>query len=185
LPCAPWLALWHSNLPPTHSSSSSSSHGAQGTRGAGPQGLHQGGRQEGPGPVWDGRAGCVLLRGVMVAAAEVLLLGQQVKQQQQQQQQSEGTSHQSSPQHSSSPPGGVSFFNVAVDEPNGDMAMLEKVMEGCNALVDEAAEERKGGAGDIGKFLLSAGDEQLVAYGHMPKALEEKGLTLKVGGSGG
>lgn len=80
--------------------------------------------------------------------------------------------------------GGVSFFNVAADEPAGDMALLEKVMEGANAPVDEAAEERKGGAGDIGKFFLSAGEAQLAAYGHLPKALVPKGLSLKVRGGG-
>jgi len=35
-------------------------------------------------------------------------------------------------------------------------------------------------AGDIGKFFFSAGDNALIAYGHMPKSLESKGLTLKV-----
>ena len=34
-------------------------------------------------------------------------------------------------------------------------------MEGANAPVDEAAEERKGGAGEIAKMLLSAGDSQV------------------------
>ncbi len=43
--------------------------------------------------------------------------------------------------------GGVTFFNIAVDEPKGDFFLLEKVLEGANAEVDEAAEERKGGAG--------------------------------------
>lgn len=32
----------------------------------------------------------------------------------------------------------------------GEIELLEKVMEGANAEVDEAAEERKGGAGDLG-----------------------------------
>ena len=43
--------------------------------------------------------------------------------------------------------GGVLFFNIAVETPNGDFALLEKVLEGANTEVDEAAEERKGGAG--------------------------------------
>uniref|UniRef100_A0A7S3VPK0 Uncharacterized protein n=1 Tax=Dunaliella tertiolecta TaxID=3047 RepID=A0A7S3VPK0_DUNTE len=75
--------------------------------------------------------------------------------------------------------GGVCFFNVSAEEPNGDWKLLEKVMEGANAPVDEAAEERKGGAGDIGKFFFSAGDDKLIAFGHMPKSLESKGLGLK------
>lgn len=80
--------------------------------------------------------------------------------------------------------GGIQYFNVSVETPEGDMALLEKVLEGANAPVDEAAEERKGGAGDIGKFLLSAGETQLVGIGHVPKALAEaKGLTVKVRGA--
>ncbi|KAL4426798.1 hypothetical protein ABPG77_006584 [Micractinium sp. CCAP 211/92] len=76
--------------------------------------------------------------------------------------------------------GGVCFFNLAVDTPNGDLALLEKVMEGANQPVDEAAEERKGGAGDLGKCFLSAGDKQLAVFFHLPKALSEsKGISLK------
>ncbi|KAL6756720.1 hypothetical protein V8C86DRAFT_2643538 [Haematococcus lacustris] len=76
--------------------------------------------------------------------------------------------------------GGVMYFNVSVETPEGDMALLEKVLEGANVVVDESAEERKGGAGDIGKFLLSAGETQLVGIAHVPKALaEEKKLTVK------
>ncbi|KAI7836232.1 hypothetical protein COHA_009872 [Chlorella ohadii] len=76
--------------------------------------------------------------------------------------------------------GGVVFFNLAVDVPNGDMALLEKVMEGANAPVDEAAEERKGGAGDLAKCFLSAGDKQLAMFFHLPKQLAaDKGVTLK------
>lgn len=86
--------------------------------------------------------------------------------------------------------GGVKFFNLAVETPEGDIEVLELVMQGeqgagrcgallrhgssltpfvcCHALlsaattgmnaeVDEAAEERKGGSGHLGKMLLSAG----------------------------
>ncbi len=41
----------------------------------------------------------------------------------------------------------LQFFNISVDVPEGDFTLLEKVMEGANTEVDEAAEERKGGAG--------------------------------------
>ena len=47
--------------------------------------------------------------------------------------------------------GGVVFFNLAVETPDGDMELLEYVMEGANVPVDEAAEERKGGAGGLAK----------------------------------
>jgi hypothetical protein len=76
--------------------------------------------------------------------------------------------------------GGVKFFHVRIESANGDFALLDKVMEGANAPVDEAAEERKGGAGGIAKALLSAGDKQLAMLVHAPKALqEEKEVTLK------
>lgn len=48
--------------------------------------------------------------------------------------------------------GGVCFFNLAVDTPEGDIELLQSVIDGANAEVDESAEERKGGAGDIGAY---------------------------------
>jgi hypothetical protein len=53
--------------------------------------------------------------------------------------------------------GGVKHFNVAVDTPQGDIELLKLVLEGANKEVDEGAEERKGGAGGIGKCFYSAG----------------------------
>jgi hypothetical protein len=55
--------------------------------------------------------------------------------------------------------GGVKHFNVAVDTPKGDIELLKKVLEGANKEVDEGAEERKGGAGHLGKCFFSAGDD--------------------------
>jgi len=69
--------------------------------------------------------------------------------------------------------GGVKFFNLAVETPEGDIEVLELVMQGMNAEVDEAAEERKGGAGHLGKMLLSAGDKAVAFLCHVPKALQE------------
>eukprot|EP00192_Tetraselmis_astigmatica_P020563 CAMPEP_0117670452 /NCGR_PEP_ID=MMETSP0804-20121206/12761_1 /TAXON_ID=1074897 /ORGANISM="Tetraselmis astigmatica, Strain CCMP880" /LENGTH=185 /DNA_ID=CAMNT_0005478753 /DNA_START=82 /DNA_END=639 /DNA_ORIENTATION=+ len=75
--------------------------------------------------------------------------------------------------------GGVSFFNVSMDAAEGELAYLEKTMEGANAEVDESAEERKGGAGDIGKVFLSAGNKTLAIIGHLPATLsQEKGIKL-------
>jgi hypothetical protein len=70
--------------------------------------------------------------------------------------------------------GGVKFFSLAVETPEGDAAVLDVVLEGMNAEVDEASEERKGGAGAIGKLLLSAGDKTLAMVCHVPKALQEE-----------
>lgn len=75
--------------------------------------------------------------------------------------------------------GGVSFFNVSMDAAEGSLAYLEKTMEGANLEVDETAEERKGGAGEIGKVFLSAGESSLAIIGHLPaKLAEEKGVKL-------
>jgi hypothetical protein len=77
--------------------------------------------------------------------------------------------------------GGVKFFNLSVDTPEGEMEVLEFVMEGMNAEVDEAAEERKGGSGHLGKMLLSAGNTKMACLCHVPKALQEAtaGFSIK------
>ena len=76
--------------------------------------------------------------------------------------------------------GGVCYFNVSVDEPAGDMALLQHLLDGSNVKVDESAEERKGGADDLGKAFLSAGETQLAIIFHVPKELaERKGVTMQ------
>ncbi|KXZ46230.1 hypothetical protein GPECTOR_45g100 [Gonium pectorale] len=69
--------------------------------------------------------------------------------------------------------GGVKYFNVVLESANGDVELISKVLEGMNAEVDEAAEERRGGAGDLGKLLLSAGDKTLALLCNIPKVLQE------------
>jgi len=69
--------------------------------------------------------------------------------------------------------GGVRFFSVAVESCEGDFELLDKVMEGMNTPVDEAAEERKGGADDIGKMLLSASKDRLAIICHVPESRTE------------
>lgn len=76
--------------------------------------------------------------------------------------------------------GGVCFFNVSVDTPEGDMELMQALLDGANAEVDESSEERKGGAGDLGKAFLSAGDKQLAIIFHVPAALAEaKGVSMQ------
>jgi hypothetical protein len=76
--------------------------------------------------------------------------------------------------------GGVKFFNLSIESAEGDLELLEKVMEGANTKVDESAEERKGGADDIGKLFFSAGDKQLVVLCHVPAELAtEKSFSAK------
>ncbi|GBF88766.1 flagellar associated protein [Raphidocelis subcapitata] len=76
--------------------------------------------------------------------------------------------------------GGVKFFTITLETPNGDMQLMDAVLEGMNAEVDESAEERKGGAGALGKMLLSAGDKQLAVVCHVPKALQESNSSFSL-----
>eukprot|EP00798_Chlamydomonas_sp_ICE-L_P007236 gene7236-345_t len=72
------------------------------------------------------------------------------------------------------------FYNVAVDVPKGDLSLLEKVMEGANSKVDERlpVEERKGGAGNLGKMFYSVGEDNLAIMCHVPKISIHKKLSL-------
>lgn len=70
--------------------------------------------------------------------------------------------------------GGVSFFHLAMDSANGDMALLEKCLEGMNREVEEGAEDRKGGAGHLGKILFSYAGERLVFLCHLPEQQRAK-----------
>ena len=79
----------------------------------------------------------------------------------------------------------MKFFNINVETPKGDWELLEKVMEGANKPEDPSDEERRGGADDVGKLFLSAGEsaefDRLICMVHVPKALaDEKGLSAKV-----
>lgn len=68
--------------------------------------------------------------------------------------------------------GGVNFFHVAMEAPNGDFELLEEAMKAANKEVDEAAEDRKGGGGAYGKVFFSAGDEELIMLAHVPESLK-------------
>lgn len=69
--------------------------------------------------------------------------------------------------------GGVKFFSVAIESASGEWPLLDAVLEGMNKKVDATAEDRKGGAGDIGKCLLSANDHLLMMLCHVPDALKD------------
>ncbi|KAG2424811.1 hypothetical protein HXX76_014233 [Chlamydomonas incerta] len=75
--------------------------------------------------------------------------------------------------------GGVKYFNVVLESANGDLTLMDAVLEGFNAPVDEAAEERKGGASGLGKMLLSAGDKTVALLCHIPKVLQEEKPDVK------
>lgn len=67
--------------------------------------------------------------------------------------------------------GGVHFFHVALETCDGEWELVEKAMEGANTPVDDKAEERKGGAENIGKAFFSASAERLCIYIHVPEKL--------------
>jgi len=68
----------------------------------------------------------------------------------------------------------VFILNLLSDSLHNLNCFLEKVLDAMNAPVDDAAEERKGGAGDLGKLLISANDDKLVIICHTPQEVVEK-----------
>lgn len=70
--------------------------------------------------------------------------------------------------------GGVSFFTLSMEHSNGEHELLQHTLDGMNKEVDENADDRKGGAGHIGKMLLSANDKKVAIICHVPEPLKEK-----------
>merc|ERR1711920_1020940 len=66
--------------------------------------------------------------------------------------------------------GGLQFFCTSVDLPDGDLDLLVESMNAMNAESDPTQEERKGGSGNIGKMIFSAGTEQLAVVAYVPEA---------------
>merc|ERR1711972_523622 len=69
--------------------------------------------------------------------------------------------------------GGLAYFCTSVDEPVGDVDMLVMCMDAMNAKSDPTEEERKGGSGNIGKMIFSAGDHQLAIVAYVPDEMKE------------
>lgn len=69
--------------------------------------------------------------------------------------------------------GGVSYFHVSLDATEADFELMDAAMKGMNRECPEDAEERSGGAGEIGKCLLSYNDDKLCIYMHVPKNLQD------------
>eukprot|EP01065_Artemidia_motanka_P030196 TRINITY_DN3620_c0_g2_i1.p1 TRINITY_DN3620_c0_g2~~TRINITY_DN3620_c0_g2_i1.p1 ORF type:complete len:210 (+),score=105.41 TRINITY_DN3620_c0_g2_i1:62-631(+) len=61
------------------------------------------------------------------------------------------------------------FQQAMLQEPEGDMELLMLSLEAMNAKVDPEAEERKGGAGDVAKILISAGEKKMAVVVHVPE----------------
>jgi len=64
--------------------------------------------------------------------------------------------------------GGIKHFCVAMEKCLGKVELLKVAMEGMNAEVADGAEERKGGAANIGKMLMSAGEKAVYVVGNVP-----------------
>ena len=64
--------------------------------------------------------------------------------------------------------GGVRHFHVALETCKGNWDLVDAAMDGANADVDPSASERKGGAAGIAKVFMSASDERLCIYMHVP-----------------
>jgi hypothetical protein len=70
--------------------------------------------------------------------------------------------------------GGLQFFCTSVDEPQGDIDLLNKSVEAMNEKSDPSEEERKGGSGAIGKMVFSAGVDQLAIVAYVPESKHEE-----------
>jgi len=87
--------------------------------------------------------------------------------------------------------GGLQFFCTKVDEPEGDVDLLVLSVNAMNEKSDPTEEERKGGSGNIGKMVFSAGTERLAVVAYVPEEKQgelvckewlEKVLSLFPGG---
>jgi lysyl-tRNA synthetase class 2 len=67
--------------------------------------------------------------------------------------------------------GGVSHFHVVLENADANWDLMESAMAGANEEVN--GEERRGGAADIAKVFLSANEDRLCIYLHVPEAVSE------------
>lgn len=75
---------------------------------------------------------------------------------------------------------GVHFFCVSVESAPDNWPLMESIMTGMNKEVDPEAEDRKGGASDLGKILFCATEKstKLLMYAHVPAEQSDK-ATVK------
>jgi len=70
--------------------------------------------------------------------------------------------------------GGLQFFCTMIEQPQGDLDLLVESMKAMNARSDPTEEERKGGAGKLGKMIFSTTDEVFSAVAYVPKDKAEE-----------
>jgi len=70
--------------------------------------------------------------------------------------------------------GGLAFFCTTLMEPDGDLEALEKGFAAMNAIPDpDPEQERRGGAGGVGKMVFSAGPQGLAVVCNVPDELQQ------------
>merc|ERR1711871_1487604 len=70
--------------------------------------------------------------------------------------------------------GGLAFFCTTLMEPDGDLEALEKGFAAMNAIPDpDPEQERRGGAGGVGKMVFSAGPQGLAVICNVPEELQQ------------
>lgn len=70
--------------------------------------------------------------------------------------------------------GGLQFFCTSVEEPEGNLELLEESIKAMSAECKPDEEERKGGAGNVGKMVFSHCDEQLSIVCDVPESKREQ-----------
>jgi len=64
--------------------------------------------------------------------------------------------------------GGLQFFCTMIEKPEGDVDLLLESMKAMNQKSNPSDEERKGGAGKIGKMIFSCTDKVFAAVSYVP-----------------
>jgi len=64
--------------------------------------------------------------------------------------------------------GGLQYFNTRVELPEGNMELLVESVKAMNAASDPSEEERKGGAGKLGKIVLCYTESMLNLVAYVP-----------------
>merc|ERR1719152_15138 len=70
--------------------------------------------------------------------------------------------------------GGLKYFCTKMLEPAGDLDLLVESVKAMNAKSDPSEEERKGGAGKLGKMVVSFTEQCISLVTYVPKDKADK-----------
>lgn len=65
--------------------------------------------------------------------------------------------------------GGLAFFCTYLMEPDGDFELAKMGFDAMNSEPDPTEEERRGGAGNVGKVVFAAGQRNLAIFSNVPE----------------